>query len=84
MRFMYDSYDKIFPRQEAAPEQIESAVESFKPTQDMIEGIKEQPETPTPVQVQTGPAQPVRIPQPEPVTEPIQAEGTDDGTANTN
>lgn len=82
MRFMYDSYDKIFPREEAAPEQIETAVEGFTPTQDALQGKKEEPAAPAPVTVQTGSDQPVRIPQPEPVKDPVPAEGIEDGSTN--
>ena len=37
MRFDGDAYRKAFPKQKAK-EQIESAVESFTPTQDELEG----------------------------------------------
>ena len=44
MRFKADSYEKLFPRQTETPEHIESAVEGFTPTQDMIQDAPAAPE----------------------------------------
>ena len=37
MRFDFDAYEKVYPEKEEAP-QIESAVETFTPTQSEAEG----------------------------------------------
>ena len=33
MRFSGDAYDKLFPRETQKPETVETAVETFKPTE---------------------------------------------------
>lgn len=73
MRFMYDSYDKLFPRPEA-PEVIETAVPGFTPTADAIQASEPAapPADPAPAPapiIQTQPEQPPIIPQPEPAGE---------------
>lgn len=73
MRFMYNSYDKLFPRPEA-PEVIETAVPGFTPTADAIQASEPAAPpadpTPAPVQIiQAQPEQPPVIPQPEPAGE---------------
>lgn len=74
MRFMYDSYDKLFPRPEA-PEVIETAVPGFTPTADAIQASEPAapPADPTPAPapiIQAQPEQPAVLPQPEPAGEP--------------
>lgn len=73
MRFMYNSYDKLFPRPEA-PEVIETAVAGFTPTADAIQASEPAapPADPTPAPaqiIQAQPEQPLVIPQPEPAGE---------------
>ena len=80
MRFMSNSYDKLFPRPEEAPEQIETAVEGFTPTADLVQDKK--PEAPAPVVSTKTPETPA-APQPEPIRE-ISEEGTADGNAVNN
>lgn len=82
MRFMYDSYDKLFPRPEEAPEIIETAVEGFTPTNDLVH---DKP-TEKPQVSQPAPATPIAaptIPQPEPIREPVE-EGVENGDVNNN
>ena len=76
MRFSTESYDKLFPRMEAAPEQIETAVEGFTPTADAIHEPAPQPEQVVTKQVVHD--DPVPAPQPEPIKE-ISAEGEENG-----
>lgn len=78
MRFMSDSYDKLFPRPEEAPEHIETAVEGFTPTSDLVQ--EKAPEAPTPAKAEA-PVQVVKVPQPEPIRE-IPEEGKEDGSIN--
>ena len=77
MRFKYDSYEKLYPRQEIqAPDQYETAVESFTPS-------KEEPEAPAAPAPASTP-QPILEPIAPPITpqpEPIQ-EGNADGHAD--
>ena len=77
MRFMYDSYDKLFPRPAEAPEVIETAVPGFTPTSDAIQASDSTPAappadpTPAPAPIiQVQPEQPAVLPQPEPACEP--------------
>lgn len=47
MRFNADNYDKVFPREENTPKpQIESVVETFKPSEE-LEEFTENPPTET-------------------------------------
>lgn len=75
MRFMYDSYDKLFPRPTEAPEVIETAVPGFTPTSDAIQASDSTaapPADPTPAPaqiIQAPPEQPAVLPQPEPAGE---------------
>lgn len=41
MHFDYDSYNKLFPREEVKPPVIESPVETFKPTPKAVEPVVE-------------------------------------------
>ena len=70
MRFMYDSYDKLFPRPEA-PEVIETAVPGFTPTADAIQASEPAapPADPEPVRITPDHPEPAIIPQPEPARE---------------
>lgn len=83
MRFNYDSYEKLYPRQEIQPpDQYETAVESFTPSKDNSQDAPAAPAPATP------------IPAPEPIAEPIAApitpqpepiiEGAADGHSNIN
>ena len=82
MRFKYDSYEKLYPRQEIqAPDQYETVVESFTPSKD---ATPEAPTAPTPAAPTPTPepiAPPIAPPIP-PQPEPIQ-EGKTDGRSDT-
>ena len=74
MRFKYDSYSKLYPREEIqAPEQIETAVEGFTPTKDAISDSSLI--APTPAAAPQPLSEPIAqqitpqiVPQPEPVS----------------
>ena len=83
MRFKYDSYEKLYPRQEIhAPDQYETVVESFTPskdnTQDAPAASTPVAPTPAPEQIAAPIAAPI-TPQPEPITE-----GAADGHSDIN
>lgn len=78
MRFMYNSYDKLFPREEGPAEIIETAVEGFTPTSDLVQD--KTPEVTPAVKIET-PVQPIKVPQPEPIRD-IPEEGKADGSIN--
>lgn len=61
MRFDSEIYEKVFPRTEP-PKPVESAIETFKPTEEKQKAMDEQPGE--------NPAQPEEIPEPAPVIEP--------------
>lgn len=73
MRFKFDSYEKLYPREEIqAPERIETAVEGFTPTSD---ALNDSLIAPTPAAVPQPLSEPIAqqieapiTPQPEPVT----------------
>ena len=68
MRFDYNSYEKLYPRQTETPEHIETAVEGFTPTQDKID------ETPAAAPAPAkAPEQVVTKTAPTPEPEPIPA-----------
>lgn len=83
MRFKYNSYEKLFPRQEIQqPDQYETVVESFTPSKD---GTQDAPAAPTPAAAAPTP-EPIAPPIMPPITpapEPIQ-EGNLDGHTDTN
>ena len=87
MRFKYDSYGKLYPRQEITqPEQYETVVESFTPSKDVPQDA---PAAPTPGVAQAPQPEPIAQMQPQidppitPIPEPIQ-EGNVNGHSDTN
>lgn len=82
MRFKYDSYEKLYPRQEIqAPDQYETAVESFTPSKDNTQDAPAAPAPATPTPAPEPIAQPITAPitpQPEPIEE-----GNTDGHSDT-
>ena len=82
MRFKYDSYEKLYPRQEIQqPDQYETAVESFTPSKDITQDAPATPAPATPTPAPEPIAQPITAPiTPQP--EPIQ-EGSADGHSDT-
>lgn len=78
MRFKYDSYEKLFPRQEIRqPEQYETAVESFTPSKEVTQDASADP-TPAPApQPIPDPIAPPIAPQPEPIRGAVENGSTD-------
>lgn len=51
MHFDYDTYNKLFPREEVKPPVVETPVETFKPTPKAVEPVIEKTEV---IEVPTG------------------------------
>lgn len=81
MRFKYDSYEKLYPREEIqAPDQIESAVEGFTPTADAVQQAQAPKQDIAPEHIPAQVDTPI-IPQPEPIP---GTEGAADGNIDNN
>ena len=73
MRFNFDAYEKVFPKEEPKAV-IESAVDTFKPTEAENKAMDEKP----------GDDVMASIPTDEPETKPIESADTDQPEGGTN
>lgn len=73
MRFNAEAYEKVFPKEEPKPV-IESAVDTFKPTEVESQATDEKP----------GDDVMASVPSDEPETNPIESADTDQSEGGTN